>query len=297
MIASRLQADSRIGRVQHVPASLLRLILAAAMALVLSACGGGGGGDAGNDAGVSVQLDSPSRIDAEILEGTSMPNVTLTGHATGNIASLNGQTVYVVIEDPAGLFESQAQVLLGGNGSVSVPLAGKLQSSARTVNGSLRIFVCLDMNCTRQLGNSPLSLPYQVTVRPGLSVSTQSIMVDSVFGEAPAPRQITVNLPKYLTGWQVQTFDPLHAYASAYLSESHDAGAGAEQSTALTLTLPPQAPGTYEATVRVRATTSSPTNPYLDSVMDIQVTPSCGGQPGHRWLLLPRQPGADPHPG
>jgi hypothetical protein len=280
-LASRVSASPALHLSLH---RSLRTIMLGGLAGLLVACGGGGGG---GDNSVGVTIDSPTRIDSQTAEGSTLPDVTLNAHFTGNFASLNGQTLLLVIEDPDGLFEQQPQVTLSVNGNLSLVLTGKLQASARTVSGTVRILACLDVNCTRQLAGSPYSLPYQVTVRPGLTLGSQTLDVATTFGQTPAVQQVSVGLPEFLSGWQVQAFDPVTGFSSNVVLESHDAAAAAGQTTQLTLTLPPQPPGSHVATVRVRATITPPGRAPLEYVKDLQVTHQVSDNPAVAGVYFP----------
>ena len=89
----------------------MRIGLAAGLlAMFLGACGGGGGGDdEGGVSSVHVSLVSPANIVEEVYEGAPMRTITLTGTATGtatgDVASLSGRTLYIIVVDPDGIFQ------------------------------------------------------------------------------------------------------------------------------------------------------------------------------------------------
>ncbi|MBJ7311586.1 hypothetical protein ACFOLJ_11750 [Rugamonas sp. CCM 8940] len=151
-------------------------------AIFLAGCGGGGSyGGSGNTGGtggtgggatssdVTVGPATPSAIGANKPLGATMDNVVLRGSLSGNVAGLNNVPVYVVIEDPASLFQSQAVLTVqadGANYGYALNLVGKPLTTSGHFNGNLRIFACLDTQCQRPLGGTPLSVPYDVTVSP-----------------------------------------------------------------------------------------------------------------------------------
>lgn len=119
----------------------------------------------GQDAGPAT----PSAIGANQRPGATMDDVVLRGALGGNVAGLNGVAVYVVVEDPASLFQSQAPLTVQAEGAgyaYTLRLTGKALTTAGHFTGNLRIFACLDTQCKQPLGGTPLSVPYDVTVGP-----------------------------------------------------------------------------------------------------------------------------------
>jgi len=98
--------------------------------------------------------------------------------AAGEVSVLNGQPIYITVDDPLQLFESYTAVPLDfGYKSGQVNLVGKAKilSTTDSAKGSLKIYACLDTQCKTQLSNSPLSVPYSLTVvKSNVSVGSNS---------------------------------------------------------------------------------------------------------------------------
>lgn len=117
--------------------------------------------------GTSISNISPASINTQVAVGATMPGVTITGFASGDLSQLNGATLYVYVVDPAGLFQANPRVAQfgGANPSVQATLAGQQLKTAGTFTGTLQIYACLDSTCSRRLGNVPYPIPYSVVVR------------------------------------------------------------------------------------------------------------------------------------
>lgn len=181
-----------------VRASGLRWLRHAVVALVatLIACGGGGGAPDASTA-VTVTLVSPTQpYTATVPSRRLTPDLVLVGQASGDLSTLNGRTLWVFVEDAAGLFQPEAFTSVDVHaGTATINLFGKQLSTAGRFAGTLRVLVCLDAACRSQLKGSPLMLPYDVTVLPGLAVSSHSVAVTSRFGNQPPPATLTATLP------------------------------------------------------------------------------------------------------
>ena len=231
-------------------------LVAGLLAVCLGACGGGGGGD--DEGGVSrvhVSLLSPTNIVQEVYEGAPMRTVTLTGTATGDVASLSGRTLYIIVVDPDGLFQPNPLISFAPGNQVNVVMSGAIQPTPRHVTGSLTVNVCLDAACTQPLAGSPLHVPYDVTVRAGLNVDTSPLAMAYRFGDAPATRSFPVGLPANVTSViatavQDDGFSPsLYAVATA-------AQGGADALVLVTFT--PALPGVYTGKIRIDASVNGP---------------------------------------
>lgn len=170
-----------------------------ALLVALVACGGGGGGGGTPDAStaVTVTLLSPTQpYTATVPSRRSTPDLTLVGQASGDLSTLNGRTLWVIVEDAAGLFDPQAFTSVDARtGTATIRLFGKQLTVAGHFTGTLRVLVCLDATCQSQLKGSPLTLPYDVTVLPGLAVSTHAVAVTARFGDQPPQGALTLALP------------------------------------------------------------------------------------------------------
>lgn len=178
---------------------LRRLARAGALALVLHAatsCGGGGGDGGGAPAsnfGVALTNVSPARADLDINAGEGAV-VQLRGTLVGDLSLLNGRTLFIIVEDPAGTFvpASTSIAVTGATGEIT--LSGPALNTTGTKSGTLRVSVCLDAQCSTRIRNTPVLVPYQVTVHPTLSVPP-SVAITAPFGVQPAPLDVPITLP------------------------------------------------------------------------------------------------------
>lgn len=92
---------------------------------------------------------------------------TFNGSATGDLSVLNGKTLYVILEDPDGLFAPNPQAYISGS-SLTLHAVNQVKK-AGTYKGSLNIYACLDAGCAVRLGNVPYPIPYDVKVRSNIA--------------------------------------------------------------------------------------------------------------------------------
>ncbi len=176
----------------------------------LVACGGGGGGSAGTEpvvtpAGVNLRLvNIRSSGTTQTLVDDRSANVgavTITADVQGDLAQLNGQTLFIIVEDSAQLFQRDVLHSVTGATDNSITLLGRnAQGRTGSYRGPLRVNVCLDAACTRPFLGSPIEVPYQIDVLPGIRVDAASpIQITTSFGRVPDVVTVPVSLP---TGMQ-----------------------------------------------------------------------------------------------
>lgn len=134
-------------------------------------CGTGPDAAAVN-AAVTVGAPQPSTITGQVmrngrLAATSGSSIAISGTVGGDIFSLAGATLYVIVEDPSSLFESGAsvQIMPGDPWRYQLLLQPRALPTAGRFTGTLRAFACTDPACNTRLGGTPLLIPYDVTVR------------------------------------------------------------------------------------------------------------------------------------
>jgi len=113
------------------------------------------------------------------------------------------------------------------------------------------VFVCLDAGCATRLGGTPVSIPFDVNVVPGLVLSTNAINVSVPFGTVPADQVIGVTISSFSTSWVPSDVTPFNPSVTKPLTV-----VGANQPNTgpqLTLKLGLAAPGTYTMRVGVHA--------------------------------------------
>jgi hypothetical protein len=217
------------------------------VSMTLGACGGGGDSSSAPPAvptDVRVALVNAVPINVNV-ERTGTPDpVLLKGIATGNLSSLNGKTVYVVIEDPNGLFNRAPEV--GGpssQGEIDILLTVKTQNTLGTFSGNLTVHACLDSACKSELVGSPAQVPYTLRVLPEVQISTNAINVNATFGEPAFTRTFTLQTAGVASlGWVLPA--PFGA-PTPFALASPDSGL----STTYTITFFPMAPGQYRHTL------------------------------------------------
>jgi hypothetical protein len=251
-----------------------RAALAWSLALGMSGCGGGGGdGPAAPAASVTVNAPSVSALNAEVLQGTTLPAVTLSGTVSGDVAGLAGRSVYVVVEDPASMFEANALLQLQQAGAVwqyTLSLTGRTLDTSGRRTGNLRVFVCLDAACTSRLNGTPISIPFDVNVVPGMTLGTHALQFTVPFGTVPAEQTVDVALSSFSTTWvssDDKPYDPSTTKTLVLLN-----GNQANTGTQLRFRLTPAIPGTYTERIRVHTEAILGTNLSRDVNEYIDIT-------------------------
>jgi hypothetical protein len=164
---------------------------------LLAACGGGGGGGGGSASGVEFSALSASRTSFEVAEGASVPDLGLSAQVSGNLASLDGKTLYVLIDDPLGLFAVTSGVTFNATtGRAAIVLSGLQQTVAGRRSGRLGVRVCLDAACQNALTPAGYGIDVAVTVRSGLRTSPAQQVFRVPFGTLPTPALVRVTVPE-----------------------------------------------------------------------------------------------------
>ncbi len=233
----------------------------------VAGCGGGGGEAPGASGGpqsqtsgaepapsssaVSVRLVSPSRIEAEKSEGGSLLTI-VTLQAEGAVESLVGQTLYVVIEDPASLYDGNPPAVQVDPVSkrAFISILGQPLSTAGLREGQLRVNVCIDPQCRRPLEGSPMAVPFRVMVHPGLELDKQEVTATVPFGPAPVAQTVNVKLPRGTTTWKVESSRPPSTPQLVHTTSTTAAGS---ETGVISLQLLPARPGTHTDTLTVSA--------------------------------------------
>jgi len=168
-------------------------VIVATVALITSGCGGGGASSGGSQ--TEPTLASAVRLGNTVYTSTKfsvfesasrLPGIGITADVTGDLNKLNGKVIYVVVVDPDGLFDPRPTLQLSANGiGNSLNLIGKpTKGRAGTYRGNLQLNVCVDEACQQPLGNSPILIPYDITIASGAKfASTSPLVVETTFGE------------------------------------------------------------------------------------------------------------------
>lgn len=92
---------------------------------------------------------------------------SLNGSLSGNVTALAGQAIYLIIEDPLGVFSPNGSLTVAQRGAgfgyeltlntVAIPRAGRYTSS-------VNLYACFDAQCNTRLGGTPTTIQYDLTV-------------------------------------------------------------------------------------------------------------------------------------
>lgn len=132
------------------------------------------------------------------VDSQNIGDLSVTVDVTGDLTRLGGQTLYVLVEDIDQLFLAEARLLVSPDGlNNKLILQGRPTTGRQgRFKGPVKIRVCVDAACASQLGNSPLSIPYDIEVREGLAfASSTPLVVETDFGVAPKDAVLSYTAP------------------------------------------------------------------------------------------------------
>lgn len=254
----------------------LQLGLAGALMVLLAACGGGGGG--GSPQGDALRLtniQATGNVQRAFEGPQALGGVVITADVSGDLAALNGQTVYVIVEDSDALFEAAPRVSISSNGIGNMielfgrPLTGRTGS----YRNPLRLNVCLDAACQRPFAGSPYLVSMQVDVLPGLSFAGATPrVIDLPFGAPVTQVSLPVNLPAEVNFWDFTLTPPAGIPWSTMTARKAD-------NTTLELQVERLPVGRYTHSLQVRATAVLDGGSYaLGGTLPIEVNILASGQ-------------------
>ena len=117
---------------------------------------------------VTVGAPSPTSLTRTVSAGQAISNATFSGTISGDVFSLAGQTIYLVIEDPLGLFVPGGSLQVEPRGSgwgYNLTLTtGALARTGRFAD-KLTIYACLDAQCSTRLAGTPVKITYDISVK------------------------------------------------------------------------------------------------------------------------------------
>jgi hypothetical protein len=209
--------------------------------LVLTGCGGGGGsGTSDGGSGSLVFSADKSSVSFDYNQNETPPpqvvNITATGQYSGTLyvaAAASGQGIASPIPMTISGSTAQAQIFVASG------------LAAGNYTGQVELLACSDSGCTHQIGNSPLTLGYTITVHPTLQVVPSRVSVTAVSGSAPT-QVVSVQLPEGQTAFSttVESGNPFLTVTSA-------------TSSSFTVALSSLPTGVYSGVVRVTAGAST----------------------------------------
>ncbi|MFG6433277.1 hypothetical protein [Roseateles sp. LYH14W] len=134
---------------------------------------------------MKVSNVQPQRLEIQGVEADKPSDgAVLSADVTGDLSRLAGQTVYVLVEDGTQTFEVvSTEIRANGIGNQITLRAKSTLGRSGTIEGILNVHVCLDLACKSPLGNSPVSVPYKLTLAPAIKIVEASpIQVEVPFG-------------------------------------------------------------------------------------------------------------------
>ncbi|TDM08749.1 MAG: hypothetical protein C4K60_04945 [Ideonella sp. MAG2] len=174
----------------------------------LAGCGGGGGDSASTGGGgAQPPLADSVRLSNVRTKGTAQTtyvsnlnigDLSVTVDVTGDLTRLSGQTLYVIVEDVDQLFLADATLRTSVDGLNNELILQGSPTAGRQgrYKGPVKIRVCTDVACTVQLGNSPITVPYDIEVREGLAFTSKApLVVEADFGVIPEDVVISYSAP------------------------------------------------------------------------------------------------------
>lgn len=196
-----------------------RISGALCVAVALAACGGGGDSSGPSTPAVPAvglaNVKVPT-INDDHMVGESrydLPRAEITADVTGDVASLAGKQVYVLVMDPNGLF-TKATVVADSSTRyrliayyVGPQGAGDADMPIGSFNSTMTVSVCLDEQCKQQFAGSPVQVPYQYTVERGARLEGYGPgqTAPTLIGTAGAfaSQSFALTLPAITTDWSV----------------------------------------------------------------------------------------------
>jgi len=165
------------------------------------------------------------------------------------------------------LFQHGAvHLYLNGTAPITLELFGQPQAAPGHYTGVLKVHVSLDPAGTQPLGNSPISIPYDVTVRPGLSVDANAVTVTAALGDPAVTRTLKATLPEGVRTWTARDVTANHPMPYLWAPRIDTLPDGT-----VTLTLGPAPAGHYAYTIRLEATAALQGDSVQSYTQDVQV--------------------------
>jgi|GEM_PF-5341364 len=167
---------------------------------LLTGCGGGSSGTS------SIKISSPplAAISASKGSGQALADIDFSGTISGDVNSLAGKAVFVVVEDPYSLFSASPSLSIDPAGtSYHFVMFGKPLTTPGHFQGNLRISVCLDRTCQQPLPRTPIVIPFDVTVQAAVTLSRTQVNVTVPFGTLPPLETVGVSYFSAFPGWYV----------------------------------------------------------------------------------------------
>lgn len=118
---------------------------------------------------VTVGAPSPASLTRTATANQAI-SASFSGTLGGAVTSLADQTIYLVIEDPLGVFSPNGSLQVTQRGSgwgYNLTLNTNALGRAGRFADKLTIYACLDSQCATRLGGTPVTITYDVSVKLG----------------------------------------------------------------------------------------------------------------------------------
>lgn len=198
--------------------------------VLLTACGGGGGGSGAPAApAAGVPQVKPAAVGLSVVKlpvvsgdhmignhwAAPLPKPEIEVDVTGDLAALSGKQVYVLVNDPHGVF-NRAVLLQDSVTRYRLALYYESATYGATdydmpvgdFNASVQVAVCLDAQCNQPFAGSPIFMPYRYKIEPGLALQgfgpgLPPLALSSTPSTAVV-KDVAVTLPPRTTNWSVE---------------------------------------------------------------------------------------------
>lgn len=225
----------------------------------IAGCGGGGGGSGGRDDLATKVIVSTPTVSSDVypsIAGEPL-KLVLNGTIKGDYEKLQGRTVYITVEDNAGVFLPSGEMVLTSNGAYldyRLTLNGRVTPKADRLAGSVRIFACLDRACETRLNGTPMTVSYGITVENSLFMTRNLIDIEVPFGTVPATEQVGAVWPVSSNGYAVGSTYASDPDRPNYLVQIETRNGVASQfvkQPQFYIVFAPSRPGSYTTTVQL----------------------------------------------
>jgi len=215
--------------------SWVQRLCAAAIACLAIGCGGGGGGGSPPPPALTFTADRTA-VTFDYTQGQTPAPVPVTITASG---SYTGNLYLGATETGTGIATPIAVSISGQTGTFTFAAAPGL--AAGTYSGTVSLMACSDSACSHQVGNSPITISYTVTVRVPLAINPTSATLSDVSGTTTS-QTVTVALP-----------DGVSAFTATVLTGSEWLSVSNVTATSFDVAVASVKSGTYNGSVQVSA--------------------------------------------
>lgn len=252
----------------------------------LLGCGASGPEAGAVDTRVRVLPPTPAAITATVLQGAALQArwSQFSGRVEGDVATLAGRTLYVVVEDPSSLYRREASLQLQQDGAgwrYTLLLQPQPLATVGRHTGTLRVFACLDAQCGTRLAGTPAAIAYDVTVAGSFQASSTRVALTVPYGTVPADQTVVLSahpLVQQAFSWSVAYPDDgagRPALASLLSLRSQGSLPAVDGRTTVQLRFHAAPPGRYQGRLRLVADlllTDGSRAPQAFQDIDVDVT-------------------------